>query len=141
MEYRDKIAWLRRYIEAKAEMRVIKLQIDEARAEAEHITQVLTGMPGGGSGERIPAAVERMVALQSQYVASLDNLRDVQDEICKQIRGLPSATDRQLFTRKYICGQSWSEMETDMMMDGRYLRRRHHQAVEAMEIKIGPRKP
>ena len=55
MTYEEKKEWLRRYRKA-ARMERMKLdEVEQYRTAAEHVTQVLSGMPGGaGDGQALP---------------------------------------------------------------------------------------
>ena len=65
MTYPEKIAYLYRYRDALRREKTIADEIEALRAEAARVTQALTGMPGGGDGQAIPRAVERIVAGES----------------------------------------------------------------------------
>ena len=62
MTYPEKIAYLYRYRDALRREKTIADEIEALRAEAARVTQALTGMPGGGDGQAIPRAVERIAA-------------------------------------------------------------------------------
>ena len=70
MEYSEKIAWLRRYREAVQREETLAQEIEALRCQAARVTQALTGMPGGGDGQAIPRAVERIADAESRLASA-----------------------------------------------------------------------
>ena len=55
MTYEEKKQWLRRYRKAATLERIKLDEVERCRASAEHITQVLSPVPGGaGDGQALP---------------------------------------------------------------------------------------
>ncbi len=80
MTYEEKKEWLRRYSKA-AKLEKIKLEeVERYRTDAEHITQVLSPVPGGaGDGQALPRSVERIAdAMQAANAQVMECQR-----ICK----------------------------------------------------------
>ena len=75
MTYDEKIAFLRRYRDALRREKTIADEIEALRTEAARVTQALTGMPGGGDGQAIPRAVERIMDAQQRLAAEAEPLR------------------------------------------------------------------
>ena len=89
MTYEEKKEWLRRYRKA-AKLEKIKLEeVERYRTDAEHITQVLSPVPGGaGDGQALPRSVERITdAMQAANAQVMECQR-----ICKEILSVMSQT-------------------------------------------------
>ena len=82
MTYEEKKEWLRRYRKA-ANLEKIKLEeVERYRTDAEHITQVLSPVPGGaGDGQALPRSVERITdAMQAAQRAGDGVPEDLQGD-------------------------------------------------------------
>lgn len=135
MTYDEKIAFLRRYRDAQRTMRRLLEELAQLRAEATSVSQALSGMPsGGGDGQAIPRAVERIEAAESRlasaYGTALVELSRVKDAI----ETVPDPLRRDILTRRYILGQRWERIAADHNVTLRWAAKQHHRTVEAMEI-------
>ena len=120
MTYEEKKEWLRRYRKA-AKLEKIKLEeVERYRTDAEHITQVLSPVPGGaGDGQALPRSVERITdAMQAANAQVMECQRT-----CKEILYL-----------RYIGGKKWEQIAIKMGMDVSRVYRRHKRAVKALDI-------
>lgn len=81
MTYEEKKEWLRRYRKA-ARMERMKLdEVEQYRTAAEHVTQVLSGMPGGaGDGQALPRAVERIMDAVQEANAQVMECQQIRKE-------------------------------------------------------------
>lgn len=136
MTYDEKIAFLRRYRDAQRTMRRLLEELQQLRAEATSVSQALSGMPsGGGDGQAIPRAVERIEAaeshLASAYGTALVELGRVKDVIDT----VPDPLRRDILTRRYILGQRWERVAADLDRDLRWVLRLHHRAVDELTIE------
>ena len=89
MTYEEKKEWLRRYRKA-AKLEKIKLEeVERYRTDAEHITQMLSPVPGGaGDGQALPRSVERITdAMQAANAQVMECQR-----ICKEILSVMNQT-------------------------------------------------
>lgn len=136
MTYDEKIAFLRRYRDAQRTMRRLLEELQQLQAEATSVSQALSGMPsGGGDGQAIPRAVERIADAESRlvsaYGAALSELNWVKDAIDT----VPDPLRRDILTRRYILGQRWERIAADIDRDLRWVLRLHHRAVEELTIE------
>ena len=136
MTYDEKIAFLRRYRDAQRTMRRLLEELQQLQAEATSVSQALSGMPyGGGDGQAIPRAVERIADAESRlvsaYGAALAELNWVKDAIDT----VPDPLRRDILTRRYILGQRWERIAADIDRDLRWVLRLHHRAVEELTIE------
>lgn len=136
MTYDEKIAFLRRYRDARRTMGRLLEELQQLRAEATSVSQALSGMPsGGGDGQAIPRAVERIEAaerrLASVYGTALVELGWVKDAIDT----VPDPLRRDILTRRYILDQRWERIAADLDRDLRWVLRLHHRAVDELTIE------
>ena len=136
MTYDEKIAFLRRYLDAQRTMRRLLEELQQLQAEATSVSQALSGMPsGGGDGQAIPRAVERIADAESRlvsaYGAALSELNWVKDAIDT----VPDPLRRDILTRRYILGQRWERIAADIDRDLRWVLRLHHRAVDELTIE------
>lgn len=136
MTYDEKIAFLRRYRDVQRTMRRLLEELQQLQAEATSVSQALSGMPsGGGDGQAIPRAVERIADAESRlvsaYGAALAELNWVKDAIDT----VPDPLRRDILTRRYILGQRWERIAADIDRDLRWVLRLHHRAVDELTIE------
>ena len=136
MTYDEKLAFLRRYRDAKRTLRCLLEELQQLQADAASVSQALSGMPsGGGDGQAIPRAVERIEAaeirLASAYGAALAELNWVKGAIDT----VPDPLRRDILTRRYILGQRWEWIAADIDRDLRWVLRLHHRAVDELTIE------
>ena len=136
MTYDEKLAFLRRYRDAQRTMRRLLEELQQLQAEATSVSQALSGMPsGGGDGQAIPRAVERIADAESRlvsaYGAALAELNRVKDAIDT----VPDPLRRDILTRRYILGQRWERIAADIDRDLRWVLRLHHRAVDELTIE------
>ena len=136
MTYDEKIAFLRCYRDAQRTMRRLLEELQQLQAEATSVSQALSGMPsGGGDGQAIPRAVERIADAESRlvsaYGAALAELNWVKDAIDT----VPDPLRRDILTRRYILGQRWERIAADIDRDLRWVLRLHHRAVDELTIE------
>lgn len=135
MEYSEKIAWLRRYREAVQREETLAQEIEALRTQAARVTQALTGMPGGGDGQAIPRAVERIMETQMLLAAEAVRAVNVHDQVKAAIDGVADPLRRDILTRRYILGQRWERIAADNNRDLRWMLRLHRRAVEDLTIE------
>ena len=118
MTYEEKKEWLRRYRKA-AKLEKIKLEeVERYRTDAEHITQVLSPVPGGaGDGQALPRSVERITdAMQAANAQVMECQRT-----CKEILSVMNQTvdiqDYEILYLRYIGGKKWEQIAIKMGME------------------------
>ena len=135
MTYEEKKAWLKRYRQALAEEAMLAAELEQLRAEAERVTPVLTGMPGGGTNvNQIPQAVERIVQVQEQLNEQMEQAALIRKEIAEMIEQIRPARAREILRRRYILGQRWERISEEMYMDRSWMLRLHRRIIESMQI-------
>ena len=134
MTYPEKIAYLDRYRDAVRREKTIADEIEALRAEAARVTQALTGMPGGGDGQAIPRAVERILDAQQRLAAEAARCAAARAEVRAAIDTVPDPLRRDILTRRYILCQHWERIAADNNFTLRRVLQIHHKTVEVMEI-------
>lgn len=135
-EYQRKIEWLRRYREAvRAERRLIE-ELSQLRAEAASVSQALSGAPGGGGdGQAIPRAVERIADAESRLASAYGAALAVRQQVKDAIDTVADPLRRDILTRRYILGQRWERIAAENDRDLRWVLRLHHRAVNELTIE------
>lgn len=135
MTYEEKKEWLRRYRKAARLERMKLDEVEQYRVAAEHVTRVLSGMPGGaGDGQALPRSVERIAdAMQAANAQVMECQR-----ICKEILNVMNQTadiqDYEILYLRYIGDKKWEQIAVKMGMDVSRVYRRHKRAVKALDI-------
>ena len=136
MTYDEKIAFLRRYRDAQRTMRRLLEELQQLQAEATSVSQALSGMPsGGGDGQAIPRAVERIADAESRLVSAYGAALAECSRVKDAIDTVPDPLRRDILTSRYILGQRWERIAADIDRDMRWVLRLHHRAVDELTIE------
>ena len=136
MTYDEKLAFLRRYRDAQRTMRRLLEELAQLRAEAASVSVALSGMPsGGGDGQAIPRAVERIADAESRLAAAYGAALAERSRVKDAIDTVPDPLRRDILTRRYILGQRWERVAADLDRDLRWVLRLHHRTVEDLTIE------
>ena len=135
MEYSEKVAWLRRYRESLRREQLLTEEIGQLEAQALRVTRAISGMPGGGGdGQAITRAVERLEEARQKLAAQLEQGQARRAEIEAAIRREAHPLRRDILTRRYILGQRWEKIAADHHLVLRQVFRLHHQAVDGLDL-------
>lgn len=135
MEYSEKVAWLRRYRESLRREQLLTEEIGQLEAQARRVTRAISGMPGGGGdGQAIPRAVERLEEARQKLAAQLEQGQARRAEIEAAIQREAHPLRRDILTRRYILGQRWEKIAADHHLVLRQVFRLHHQAVDGLDL-------
>lgn len=135
MTYQEKLAFLRRYRDAQRTMRRCMEELEQLRSEAASVSQALSGAPsGGGDGQAIPRAVERIADAESRLASAYGAALAERSQVEKVIETVPDHLRRDILIRRYILGQRWERIAADNNFTLRRVLQIHHKTVEAMEI-------
>lgn len=136
MTYDEKLAYLRRYRDAQRTMRRLLEELQQLQAEATSVSQALSGMPsGGGDGQAIPRAVERIADAESRLVSAYGAALAECSRVKDAIDTVPDPLRRDILTSRYILGQRWERIAADIDRDLRWVLRLHHRAVDELTIE------
>ena len=135
MTYEEKKEWLRRYRKAARLERMKLDEVEQFRAAAEHVTQVLSGMPGGaGDGQALPRAVERIIDAVQEANAQVMECQQIRKEIMDTMAQTVDMQDYGILYMRYIGGMKWEQIAVKIGMDVSRVYRRHKAAVKALDI-------
>lgn len=136
MTYAEKVAWLRRYQDSLRQEKERALEVERLRTEAERITPLLTGMPGGGSTmDRLPRAVEGIVQAQQELENQINACRAARGDVSKAIDQVQHGREHEILRRRYLLGQRWESIAVDMEIDYRWVWRLHKRTVNKLTIE------
>ena len=136
MTYDEKIAFLRRYWDAQRAMSRCMEELQQLRAEATSVSQLLSGMPsGGGDGQAIPRAVERIEAAESRLVSAYGAALAELNQVKNAIDSVHDPLRQDILTRRYILGQRWERIAADNNFTMRRVLQIHKKAVADLEIE------
>lgn len=136
MTYDEKLAFLRRYRDAQRTMRRCMEELEQLRSEAASVSQALSGMPsGGGDGQAIPRAVERIDDAESRLLYAYGEALAELSRVKTAIDTVPDPLRLDILTRRYILGQRWERIAADLDRDLRWVLRLHHRAVDELTIE------
>lgn len=135
MTYDEKIAFLRRYRDTQRTMHRLLEELQQLQAEATIVSQALSGMPsGGGDGQAIPRAVERIADAESRLASAYGTALAERSRVKDAIDTVPDPLRRDILTRRYILGQRWERIAADNDLVMRQVFRLHHRAVESLNL-------
>ena len=136
MTYEEKKAWLWRYRSAK---RFEQLRLDELatlEAEAMHMTQRFSALPGGsGDGQALPRSVERIAEARRDADAPSAVCDAIRAEIMEVFSQLDDEVDFMILFRRYILLEGWDKIAVHVRLAKRWAFTRHRAAIEKLEIK------
>ena len=136
MTYEEKKAWLWRYRSAK---RFEQLRLDELatlEAEAMHMTQRFSALPGGsGDGQALPRSVERIDEARREAAAQSAVCDAIRAEIIEVFSQLDDEVDFMILFRRYILLEGWDKIAVHVRLAKRWTFTRHRAAIEKLEIK------
>ena len=135
MTYEEKKAWLRRYRKA-ARLEKIKLEeVEQYRTAAEHVTQVLSAVPGGtGDGQALPRSVEHIMEAMQEANAQVMECQRIRKEIGEALSQTADMLDYEILYLRYVGSMKWEQIAAKMDMDVSGVYRRHKRAVKALDI-------
>ena len=136
MTYEEKKAWLWRYRSAK---RFERLRLDELatlEAEAAHTTQRLSPLPGGGGdGQALPRAVERIEEARQAAEAQSAVCDAIRAELMDMFSQLDNEVDFMILFRRYILLEDWDNIAVYVRLSRSQMFQHHSAAVRQLDIK------
>ena len=105
----------------------------ELRAIAERITPTW-GVTDGGSqtGDKLGAAVARLVDAEAQIDGEIELLAAVEREITRTINAVQDERLQLVLYRRYILGEKWEQIAVNLNLDYRWVLRLHGRALAAV---------
>ena len=114
MTNQEKKDYLSRYRIAGLEARRLEEDIQRWEAKATAITPRYSSEPGGGSGDKIQGAVDKIMELQVKLAEKLEEQIALRREVEGAIDSIQDQRMRQLMKRHYIDGLTWGGVAEKM---------------------------
>ena len=113
-------------------------QVDALNDLAANATSALSGMPHDPNHGRSTMAdcVAKIVDLQTEINADIDELVDLKREILETIKSLHNVEFQTILERRYLCFETWEKIAADMGYDPRWLFRLHGKALEEAQTAL-----
>ena len=113
-------------------------QVDALNNLAANATSALSGMPHDPNHGRSTMAdcVAKIVDLQTEINADIDELVDLKREILETIKSLHNVEFQTILERRYLCFETWEKIAADMGYDLRWLFRLHGKALEEAQTVL-----
>ena len=110
-------------------------QVSQLNDLATHATSAMTGMPHNPNHGRsaMADAVVKIVDLQAEINADIDELVDLKRAILEAVKAVPNGEYQTILERRYLCFDSWEKIAADMGYDMRWLYRLHGRAIAAVQ--------
>ena len=108
--------YLQQYRNAEDSINAKLDQIHKLRELATKTTQTLTAdnVQSSGSDDKISVTVSKIVDMENEVDAEIDELHDIKNQVEGVISAVPNAKQRAVLTRRYINGYTWERIAADM---------------------------
>ena len=134
----EKKKYLRQYRYLEGRVNSLCDELAKWRSLAERITPVLSDMPKGSGGDRLPRTVEKIIELEQELDAQIDQMIDTRREIEKAVAAVDDQRLRDVLEQHYIRGLTWGDVAQIMKIDTRWVYRLHIKALQKLTIIIHP---
>lgn len=125
--------YLQQYRDAVRRAKAAMDHLDELRAMAERITPNYSGGGGGHqTGDRLGAAVARVVDAEAKVDAEIELMTATAREVRATIEAVPEPY-RTLLYERYINGKAWEQVAVDMHYSYRGVTKMHGRALQAVK--------
>ena len=99
-----------------------------------HTTQRYSAMPGGGGdGQTLPRAVERIEEARQAYKAQCEESARIREEITFALQQLDDETEFNILYRRYLCGDKWERIADRLHLTVSWVFRLHKKAVQHLD--------
>lgn len=135
MTTKEKKALLQEY--RKLDGRINRALSEKQRWEelAVRISPVYSDMPrGGGNGDRLTEAVQRIIDLEAEIDRDIDQLVDLRRQIEQSIATVQDERLRDILRYRYIDGMTWELIAVTMDFTYQWVCELHGRALQKIEI-------
>ena len=113
-------------------------QISSLNSLATKATQTFSDMPH--SPNRNNSSYEnvliKIMDLQSEINVDVDRLVDLKAAITKAIEILPNITARAIFTKRYLCYETWEDIAYELHFSEAYVYRMHREYLPQIKVPV-----
>ncbi len=131
----EKKRWLWRYRGSLEKEKALRADLQEQETRAAKTTAALTGMPGGKSlNDKIPAAVERILALQDELLKQVDECNSCRKDVGLVIDAIEDTRLQTIFRYRYILGETWEVIAESLNLSSKWVRKLHEDYLQELTI-------
>ena len=135
MDYKEKVAFLRQYRDSLYREQIMAEELEELRSRAEGLTRVLNGMPGVPSdGSAIPRAVEKLMDAQIRLHDQVAECFTIRSQVVQAIGTVKDEKQQNVLRRRYILGQSFTQIADEMHLVTRRVYQLHKIGVNSLRL-------
>lgn len=104
--------FLRTFGETRSEYNAARLALEEVETQINHITidYEKTRVKTSPKPDKYADIIDRLIYLRREYIEAADLASKAMEETYRAITKVKDATSRDLLTRFYISGQTWTEI-------------------------------
>ena len=137
MPNKDKIKYLKRYINLDREIERKLEEVARLRSKLTRITQVLTAEPRGGGSiyGKTEEIIAKIVDLEKEIDADVDRLIAVRDNIKSVIEAVEDDRERLLLQYRYLDGWTFEKIAVEMNYSWRQIHRLHSKALINLKLR------
>lgn len=118
----EKKKYLRQYRYLEGRVNSLCDELAKWRSLAERVTPVLSDMPKGSGGDRLPRTVEKIIELEQELDAQIDQMIDTRREIEKAVAAVDDQRLRDVLRYRYIEGMTQEETAERLELSSRQIR-------------------
>ncbi len=124
--------YLQQYRNAEDDINIKLDQIHQFRELATKTTQTLTedNVQSSGSEDKVSAIVSKIVDMEREVDAEIDELHDIKNQVEGVISAVPNAKQRAVLTRRYINGYTWERIAVDLDISYQWVCELHGRALQ-----------
>ena len=127
--------FLSRGINLQRHVETIREQIEHYKCLLNNCTATYSDMPKSTDlNYKLEECTQKIMDLQHELADALAYLADVNCAIAKTIREIKNYDYQDLLVKRYVFGEPWEKIATDLEYDLRYVHKLHGRALQ--EIKI-----
>ena len=136
MTNKDKIKYLKRYINLDREIDRKLEEVARLRSKLTRVTQVLTAEPRGGGSiyGKTEGILAKIVDLENEIDADIDRLVAIRDGIKTIIEAVEDDRERLLLQYRYLDGRTFEEIAVQMHYSWRQIHRLHSRALSNLKM-------
>lgn len=135
----EKIQWLSRYRRAVQRQQLLAMDLEQARGAVLCHAPTADGMPRSpGHSDRTGRAAERLMRAETRCAAAAADTHRIRSEVQWSISTVFDPTQRELLRRRYLLGQTLTEISEQMHLEYRWVRRLHRKAVLRAVTELPP---
>jgi RinA family phage transcriptional activator len=136
MTNRDKIKYLKRYINLDREIERKLEEVARLRSKLARVTEVFTAEPKGGGSiyGKTGEILAKIVDLEKEIDADVDRLIEVRDSIKSIIEAVEDDRERLLLQYRYLDGRTFEEIAVQMHYSWRQTHRLHSRALTNLKM-------